>query len=93
MRGHEVGSFEMRIPEIGPFEMHLHEVGSFQNSAAKIQTPSVGKLAFPALLTALPDYRQSGGDIRCRGVAECLLLDGFNPKLFRPPNWPAGLPP
>jgi hypothetical protein len=52
MRPREVGPFEMRTVEVGPFEMRIAEGGLFQNGTTKIKAPSVGNLAFPALVAA-----------------------------------------
>ena len=92
MRAAEVGPLEMRVAEVGPLEMRAAEVGPFQNRAAKIETPIVGALAFPALLTSPLDHRQNGGDIGCR-FSEFFLLSGSRPKVFSPPVWPASLQP
>lgn len=93
MRTPEVDPFEVRLLEIGPFEMRSLEIGPSQNGTAKIETPSVGALALPAPPTPPLDHRQGGGDIRCRWLAEFILLDGFSPKLVGASVWPAHLPP
>ena len=80
----------MRAAEVGPLEMRAAEVISFQNRAAKIETPIVGALAFPALLASPLDHRQNGGDIGCRFSKFFLLGGGSAQKSSaRPSGRPA----